>query len=172
MARRQKRTIFIYCEGKTDYLFIQYLKIVFSSSSKRIKPKKRNGGGPSSMIRKIANNSAEEYDEKYIFLDLDQDKNKEQCENDAKQKDITLIWSDPCLEGLFLQILNNNSQMPNSKKYKSYFKNKYNSGQDKYDLVKLKELFPKDKLISKKEKISTLSQLIEIINNIGDQKNL
>ena len=169
--KRKKHTILIYCEGKYDYLFVQYLKGIFSSSSKRIKLKKGSGRGERLdwIIRKVAGGFAK-YREKYIFLDLDQGKGKEKQKHEetAQKQSIILIWSDPCLEGLFLQILNGNSQMPDSQKCKNRFKNKYNSGQDRYDLVKLKKLFPKDKLISKKEEISTLHQLIEIINNVGD----
>ena len=129
------------------------------------------GGGPSRMIGKTARNPAE-YDEKYIFLDLDKGANKKKCEEMAKKHYIKLIWSDPCLEGLFFQILNGHSQMSDSQKCKSLFRKKHNSDQRNYDLAKLKKLFPKEKLVSKKEKIATLKKLIEIINNVGDEKSL
>ena len=167
--RKQKHTILIYCEGKHEYLFVGYLKKTFVNSEKYIELVEGQGGAPSRMIGKTARNPAE-YDKRYVLLDLDQRKNedKKQHEETAKNQGITLIWSDPCLEGLFLQILNGHSQMPDSKKYKNYFRKNYNSGQRKYDSINWKDLFPKEKLVSKKEEIGTLKQLIEIINNIGD----
>ena len=171
MVRKQKRVILVYCEGLHDHLFVQYLEQIFSNFGKRITLKKGQGGGLSWMIGKTARHSAE-YDEKYVFLDLDTDKNKAECEDIAQKQNITLIWSDPCLEGLFLQILNGHSQMPDSQKCKSEFRNKYNAGQRKYDSIKWEKLFPKEKLVAKKEKVETLKKLIEIVNNIGGQKNL
>ena len=166
--KRKQYTILIYCEGENDYSFVQHLRSTFDSPNKRIKPKKGEGGGPPSMIQKAAKDPAK-YREKYILLDLDKDKNKEECEEMAKKHYIKLIWSDPCLEGLFLQILNGHSQMSDSQKCKSLFRKKHNSDQRNYDLAKLEKLFPKEKLVSKKEKIETLKRLIEIINNVGDR---
>ena len=169
--RKQKHTILIYCEGKADHLFIQYLKDIFASSKKNIKPKKGNGGDCFPMIQKTTREPGE-YDERYIFLDLDQNKDKKKYEDTAKEKNITLIWSDPCLEGLFLQILNGYPQMSDSQKHKSHFKNEYNSGKGQYDPIMFERLFPKEKLVSKKLEVPTLNQLIQIINNIGDQNSL
>ena len=169
---KQKHTIFIYCEGQTDHSFIQYLINIFSNfEEKNIESKKGQGGGPSIMIRKTAREPGE-YDERYIFLDVDQreNKDKKKCEDDARRQGIELIWSDPCLEGLLLQILNGHPQMSDSQKYKKYFKEEYNSNKRQYDSEMFERLFPKEKLVSKKEKIPTLKELIEIVNNIGDQK--
>ncbi len=165
--RKQKHTIFIYCEGKDDRLFIQHLKRAFASLKKSIESKKGGGGGPSWMIQKTTREPGE-YDEKYIFLDLDQGKDKEKHESDANKQNITLIWSTPCLEGLFLQILNGHPQMSDSQKYKNHFKKEYNSNKRQYDPTMFERLFPKEKLVSKKAKIPTLNQLIQIINSIGD----
>ena len=166
--RKQKHTILIYCEGKHDCLFVGYLKKTFVNSEKYIELIEGQGGGPSRMIGKTARNPAE-YDKKYIFLDSDQGENKKKYEETAQEQNVTLIWSNPCLEGLFLRILNGHSQISDSQECKSQFKNKYNSGQRKYDSINWEELFPKEKLVSKKEKVSTLRELIEIMNNVGDR---
>ena len=110
--RQVKHTIFIYCEGKTDYLFVQHLKKLYSSHrTKKITLKKGTGGELSTFLSDVVKNAqVRDYDEKYILLDSDSKTEQELKELEkthlkAETKEIQLIWQKPCLEGVFLRIL-------------------------------------------------------------------
>jgi len=110
--KETRHTLFIYCEGKTDYLFIRHLKQLYLiRGSKQFTLKKGTGGDVFTFISDTANNAqVRDYDEKYIVLDADK---KTEIElkgaeiQSSENKIDKLIWQKPCLEGLFLQILNN-----------------------------------------------------------------
>lgn len=160
-SRKVRHTILIYCEGEQDSLFVQHLKRLFLGKNKRIKIRSGHGGGMDSMIAK-ATRQPGEYDEKYIFLDEDQQIDKKEFKSKAKSKDITLIFSPLCLENLFLQILNGHPQMLNSKKCKSFFQEKYSY--KKYSRGMMEKLFPKKLLNDRKKGIPALKTLIQIIS--------
>lgn len=105
-------TIFIYCEGKEDHLFIRHLKKLYLLRGiKKITLKKGTGGALSTFISETVNNAqVRDYDEKYIVLDSD-DKKKEElrkAQTESQKHNIQLIWQKPCLEGVFLRILRGN----------------------------------------------------------------
>ena len=164
--RRQRQTVLIYCEGKTEKIFVKYLQTLFASKAKinkRIKIKEGSGGSPLYLINKVKSEPAS-YNDKYIILDKDEKNRTEikKFEETAKQNDIQLLWSVPCLEGLFLKILENNFPL-NSAKCKSLFKNKYNNGQKHWDNNLLAKYFPKTKLNVKKKTIPVLKKIIQIM---------
>ena len=168
--RKQRETVLIYCEGKTEKIFVKYLQALFASKAnmknRRVKITEGHGGSPFYLVHKVKNNPAS-YKDKYIILDKDKKKEGEinNLEKTAKKYDIQLLWSVPCLEGLFLKILRDdfNEHSFDSVKCKSLFKNEYNKGQDHWDKSLLEKCFPKKKLNVKKKTILVLEKMIQIM---------
>ena len=164
---QRRQTIFIYCEGKTDSLFVQHLKNLYPPPrTKKVKIKKGTGGDPYTLISEVKRNAqVRDYDEKYIVLDSD-GKNKEELQKVEKSdqaKDIELIWQIPCLEGVFLRILKNEIFIKEtSKNCKSKFNNLYMPDNTPLS-EKLEELFTKDSLDSKRQEVKELDQLIKLM---------
>ena len=168
--QHRRQTIFIYCEGKTDALFVQHLKKLYLlRGTKHVTIKPGTGGDPYTLISKIENNAqVRDYDEKYIVLDSD-DKNKEELQKieksaQAKDKDIELIWQKPCLEGVFLRILNNEIFIKEkSECCKSKFNKIYTPDNTHLSEKLLEELFTKNILDSKRQEIQELNWLITLM---------
>ena len=166
--KRQKHTIFIYCEGKTDKLFAQHLKKLYiNRGTKKINLKEGTGGDFFTFITEILKNpDSIGCNEKYILLDTNGKKSEELKESESKSEehDISLIWQKPCLEGVFLRILEPKTSLTNktSKQCKDIFYKKYIK-HPPLTTAKLENLFPKDKLNKKRKDIPELDQLITIM---------
>ena len=164
---QRRYTIFIYCEGKTDSLFVQHLKKLYSQRGvNQITIKQGTGGDCSTFITEIINNAqVRDFDEKYIVLDSN-GKTKEEL-TEAKKKgqehNIQLIWQKPCLEGVFLRILKGAHFVnEKSKKCKSFFEKEYMAGNISLEIL-LEKLFTKDKLDTKRRDIEELDQIIQLM---------
>ena len=107
--QQRRHTIFIYCEGKTDSLFVQHLKDLYILRGvKQVSLKRGTGGDLSTYISETVKNAqVRDFDEKYIVLDSNGKKEKElkRAEEESQKHNIQLIWQRPCLEGVFLRIL-------------------------------------------------------------------
>ena len=186
-SRQIRHTIFIYCEGKTDHLFVRYLKKQYLvRGTKQITLKKGTGGKLSTFILetvKIA--QVREYNEKYIVLDSDGKKEEElgkelkEAQNKIKRDNINkddiniqLIWQKPCLEGVFLRILKSDKFIKEkSESCKSIFNKEYI--QDKTPLTEtlLEKLFTKDFLSAKRQEVQELDQLIQLMEKRKEEEN-
>lgn len=165
-THQRRHTIFIYCEGKTDGLFIQHLKRLYLQRGiKHVAIKTGTGGDYSTFISEVDKNiQARDYDEKYIVLDSNgkSDEELKKAEKLAQTKNIKLIWQKPCLEGIFLRILKNERFIKEkSKDCKSAFNKEYVSDNIPFSENLLKKLFTKDILNSKRQELSELDQLIQ-----------
>lgn len=167
-TKQRRRTIFIYCEGKTDHLFIRYLKKLYLiRGTKQVTLKKGTGGNLSTYISETVKNAqVRDYDEKYIVLDSDNKKEEEleKAQNESKEDNIQLIWQKPCLEGVFLRVLKGGDWFikEKSESCKSIFKRGYMPGNTPLESL-LEKLFTKDILDAKKQEIQELGQLIQLM---------
>ena len=166
--RQVRHTLFIYCEGKTDYLFVHHLKKLYLiRGSKQIKIKKGSGGDISTFISDTVKNAqVRDYDEKYIVLDTDRksDAELEEAKHQSHQKNIHLIWQKPCLEGIFLRILKNDKLIQEtSESCKALFYKEYNQNNKAFTEELLNTLFPKTLLDNRRQKIKELNQLIQLM---------
>ena len=166
--RQVRHTLFIYCEGKTDYLFVHHLKKLYLIRGfKQITIKKGSGGDISTFISNTVKNAqVRGYDEKYIVLDTDKKSNAEleEAEQQSCQNNIQLIWQKPCLEGLFLRILKNNQiTQETSESCKTLFYKEYNQNNKTLTKKLVNTLFPKIILDSRRQKIKELNQLIQLM---------
>lgn len=166
--KQRRHTIFIYCEGKTDGLFTQHLKRLYlQRGTKHVAIKTGTGGDYFTFISEVEKNAqARDYDEKYIVLDTN-GKSKEEL-NKAKKlaqpKNIKLIWQQPCLEGIFLRILKSEKFIKEkSKGCKLAFNKEYVPDDTPFSEILLKKLFTKDILNSKRQELSELDQLIQLM---------
>jgi len=73
------KAYFIYCEGKTDALFVRHLKKLYlDRGTKHISIKGGTGGDHSTLIKEVEKNAqARSYDKKYILLDRNGKKQEE-----------------------------------------------------------------------------------------------
>ena len=166
--RRVRRTIFIYCEGKTDHLFVKFLKSMYwDYRNKVVKPKQGSGGGPKTFFIEVLKNAqVRNYDEKYIVLDSNSKGEEEKSKIQKKGKDshIELIWQRPCLEGVLLRILNGNQFINmSSRQCKSQFKREYLSKNTSFSESLLKKLFTKEVLDKKRQEVQELNRLIQVM---------
>ena len=109
-ARQIRHTIFIYCEGKTDHLFVQHLRNLYlTRGTKKVTLKEGSGGSLFTFISETVKNAqVRDFNEKYIVLDADVEKErklKKGQKEELERNKINLIWQTPCLEGVFLRIL-------------------------------------------------------------------
>ena len=167
-TRQIRHTIFIYCEGKTDHLFVQHLKkIYFIRGSKKISLKRGTGGKLSTYISETMKNAqVRDYDEKYIVLDSNGKKEEElkKAQNESQKYDIQLIWQKPCLEGVFLRILKGAQFIKEkSELCKSIFNREYTSDNTPLTETLLEKLFTKDILDTKRKEIKELEQLTQLM---------
>ena len=167
--RVRRRTIFIYCEGKTDALFVQHLKDLYlQHRTKQITIRKGAGGGDSKFILAVKKEaSSAEYDKKYIVLDSNgkTPQEREELKISAKREEIQLIWQRPCLEGVFLRILKTENFIKKSSQHcKSTFKENYlNSNNQSLTPHVLKKILNKSILEKKRQQLLELNQLIQLM---------
>ena len=174
IKRQVRHTIFIYCEGKTDYLFVRHLKKLYLlRGAKKITLKRGTGGKlPTFILETMKNAQVREYDEKYIVLDSDNKKNQELETEEKKSlnKGIKLIWQKPCLEGVFLRILKGKQFIEKTSKLcKSIFNREYISNNTPLTETLLEKLFTKDILNKKRREIQELDQLIKLMEKRAEK---
>ena len=167
----RRRTIFIYCEGKTDALFVQHLKgLYLQRGTKQINIKRGMGGGDGLKFISEVKKEARfiEYDEKYIVLDSNgkTKEKREDLETSAQEEKIQLIWQQPCLEGVFLRILKDKNFITtkSSQHCKSTFKDSYlTSNTQSLTTLVLERIFSKIILDKKRQQLPELNQLIQLM---------
>ena len=162
LKRQIRHTVFIYCEGKTDAEFAQYLKKLYSiRGTKHIKIKTGRGGDLSTFLSAIRRDAqVRDYDEKYILLDSNGKSPEElkESKQESQKHDTLLIWQRPCLEGVFLRVLNPKGFIPDktSKKCKDIFYKDY--AKHATLTTVLETLFTKTLMDKKRKEIPELNQ--------------
>lgn len=185
--KQLRHTIFIYCEGKTDHLFVRYLKKLYLfRGTKQITLKKGTGGKLFTFILETVKNAqVREYNEKYIVLDSDGKKEEElekefkEAQNRIKRDNINkddiniqLIWQKPCLEGVFLRILKGNQFIKEkSELCKSIFNKEYIQSKTPLTEALLEKLFTTDILNAKRQEVQELDQLIRLMEKRKEEEN-
>lgn len=105
-----KKTVIIVGEGLTEKAFLEYLRQFYikRNSGISVKIQAATGGSPESILKYI-NGIIEQfdYDSKAILMDTDKEWSL-LLRKKAQQKKIKLIGSQPCIEGLILEILEHN----------------------------------------------------------------
>lgn len=164
--RTSLKSVLFIAEGLRDKKFLIYLKSLYMRSD-RLNIFIRNGmGGAADNLVKETLNALGSFDKRVTVIDNDKKKDEmERARKLANDNDIKLFENTPCIEALFLAILcDSQNEVPNTTgkckiKYKKEFlKNK--KIEDHKDLLRM---FPKKKLNYKRKRISTLNEIISVI---------
>lgn len=154
--RKQKISIFICCEGKTELAFLKYVKNLYiSGDQKSIRINSINGGNICKMKKYIKTKKKHIHIDKYYILS-DGDQIGSQNINDEK-----VLIASPCIEKLFLEILDQ-SKLKTTKECKKIFETKYLNRKDKLSSQSYQKIFNKDKLEDARRKIPLLNRVLKI----------
>ena len=156
-----KKTTLFFGEGLLDYLFLRYLKSIYSSEKINITIRRGRGGDAKKIVKDCIKVFGD-FNKRAVLLDNDKPaKEVSEARKIAKEKNIVAIENTPCLEALFLSILDKDYENKNTKWCKKEFK-KHHKKEIKvfYDFNKI---FPKETIEEKKERINNLKLIIEIL---------
>jgi hypothetical protein len=106
--RSARSTLLLVGEGKTEKVFLKYLCSLYCNNGEGVAAtiKQARGKGPENVIGKTARYAQNNgYDRHVALLDKDIPWS-EKIVKFARQKRIDLVESNPCIEGLFLSIMN------------------------------------------------------------------
>jgi len=166
-TRRIRPTLFLIGEGGTEVAFLKYLRSVYCKDNAGVEVtiKNANGKGPTYIINKAVKLTRNiDYDCRVVLLDTDvpwTDKDKKL----AKKKEINLVGSSPCIEGLFLLILNK-PVLTRSEDCKAAIK-KLLPSFDLLDWKNYASYFSKEVLEEARARIPELNRLIEYFVGIS-----
>jgi hypothetical protein len=105
--RRQRKTLLVMGEGDCEAAFLQHLRNIYCSDNEGVNVTIRNaqGGGPTSIVAQVIRHTRlGSYDKKIALLDTDLVWSDD-LKKTAKECDILMVGSSPCLEGLLLGVL-------------------------------------------------------------------
>ncbi len=166
--RAPQKTLLIVCEGYTEYAFVTYLKGAYTTrSSGHIHIQNAYGGDPVSIVR-VAEKMLASRDFNRCLLVFDSDR----MGTTTKPKNIHCdsvkhIIPDPCIENLFLRVLNSKFIPRTTDLCKKEFDKKHLGSHKKTEPATYAILFPKILLEKRRGSITELDQLISIIKNCG-----
>lgn len=115
MTRRKKRrvrkTLLAVGEGHTEIAFLKYLRSIYCTGSSKnaegpkVNVKNARGKGPKHVLdTALAHQKQAQYDQTIILLDTDIPWDTD-FEQTAKRNGITIIGSTPCIEAVFLCLI-------------------------------------------------------------------
>lgn len=160
--REAKTTVLVYCEGQGEEIFLKHLRSLFSyNSGKSITIKNGKGGTATSIVQNAIKHSAG-YNTRVVILDNDKGKREmEKARSLAEKGGIDLIENTPCLEATLLHILEGKPfKSKKSSSCKKYFEKNYLSKQQRGELFRYNEVFPKVLLELKRKECETLDQVL------------
>lgn len=164
LKRRQaNKTLLIFGEGFSEEIFLKYLRSTYSFNKNVAITIKRGKGGTPYNVVLDANKLPGAFDRKVVIIDNDKPKIEiQKARIIAKEKNIELIENTPCLESLFITILDKKYNQ-NSDWFKHEFESKYLDKKKRDELNEYIKLFPQKLLDKKKNEISELKKLILIM---------
>ena len=164
LKRRQaNKTLLIFGEGFSEEIFLKYLKSIYSFNKNVAITIKRGKGGMPYNVVLDANKIPGAFDRRIVIIDNDKPKTEiQKARSITKEKNIELIENTPCLESLFITILDKKYNQ-NSNWFKHEFESKYLDRKKRDELDEYTKLFPKKLLEKKKADIIELKKLISIM---------
>lgn len=164
-VRSTKKTVLIVGEGSTEKAFLRHVKELYITRDMDVSVNIEcgAGGSPRNVAEKaIRLCGSRGYDKCFILIDADIPLNADRklLARMKRKPKIEILKSTPCIEGLFLSILDvigNNS----SDQYKSIFEATYLSSDKKTDKQSYDKLFPKNVLDQKRTQIRELNNILK-----------
>jgi hypothetical protein len=167
--RTAKRTLLWLGEGKAEKTFLQHLKRCFLSRDGNVAVKVENafGGSPQSIIECAKKHiRTTGYDCVLVLLDTDREWPKN-IKSKYKKSSLLLVGSKPCLEGLYLKILNHTGFSPeahNTDECKDEFYKHFMNENEIFEIISYEKYFPCDKLKSHEIWSEELNVIIKSLN--------
>lgn len=160
-ARQASRTLLIVGEGDTDVAFLTHIKALYAPRYCGLAVTLRNarGKGPENVVHAVMGYSRDRnYTLRAALLDTDLPWPQKICKI-AKQKRISMLGSNPCLEGLLLDVLG--KPVPDhSSKCKRTLRRIFHD--DPLQPGSYAGRFPKDVLEAARGRVATLHELLEL----------
>jgi hypothetical protein len=161
--RHANKTLLIFGEGFSEEIFLKYLKSIYSFNKNAAITIKRGKGGTPYNVVLDANKIPGAFDRRIVIIDNDKPKTEiQKARSIAKEKNIELLENTPCLESLFITILDKKYNQ-NSNWFKHEFESKYLDRKKRDELDEYIKLFPKKLLEEERSKIEELNKLISIM---------
>lgn len=106
-VRKQRKTLLVVGEGQTEVAFLNYLKTIYCRDKHSVKITVQNahGKGPENILQTaIRKKRQASYDRVIAVLDTDISWTPA-LKKEARSHDIALVGNTPCIEALFLNLL-------------------------------------------------------------------
>lgn len=164
--RRVAKETYLLCgEGRRDLIFLRHIKNLYSRENDlRITIVNANGGSIPTIINYVRRLLGG-FSKRIVMLDID--KSEEEIQKGRKianDNGIILIENSPCLEMLFLLILDIKCSNLNSQQCKSKFEKETLADKDE-NIEQFNKMFPKKILDIKRVQIDNLDKIIRLIEN-------
>jgi len=161
--RRANKTLLIFGEGFSEEIFLKYLRGIYSFNKNVAITIKRGKGGTPYNVVLDADKLHADFDRKIVIVDNDKSKTEiQKARKIAKEKNIELIENTPCLESLFINILDKKYNQ-NSNWFKHEFESKYLDRKKRDEMDEYSKLFPKKLLDKKQTEIPELKKIISVM---------
>lgn len=168
-TKNTKVTILIVGEGPTEKAFLQYLKelYILRDDNLSVKVESGTGGSPATIVQKaIRLRASRGYDKCYVLMDADVplETDFKLADRMKKRPRIEVLNATPCIEGLFLAILNQSSfsQASATTDYcKREFETKYMASDRKTDKRSYIDKFPKTLLDERRTNVPELDFILK-----------
>lgn len=165
MSKHVRKTVLLCCEGKSDQVFIAYLRAAYTAgrpTAPMVKPKPAGGKGSNNVIGTLLGEARCSQPDKLVAL-LDGDAPPTPAKlREAKSKRVQLIVLEPCLEGFLLKILG--CRVPNTSQA---CKDQLRQIDDRDPFVPgfYEQRFPKTLLDQVRAQISELDELLRLFDD-------
>jgi len=142
--REPNWTVLAVGEGETEKAFLQFLKGQFNKRDDgiSIRINYAGGGNPECVIDHAIKMNPKNYDCAFVLLDKDLPC-RDRYLKKARTNKLELIWSVPCIEGLFLKIIEPtfNPLVKSTNECKRLFADNYFNDDEKLDFRKYEIIF-------------------------------
>ena len=165
--RKAKKAVLFVGEGSTEKAFLGYLKELFHKRGCGISVKIESGDGGSPdyvIVKAMRLMQYSGYDVAFVLVD-DDVRCSQKTRREAGKKKITILQTTPCIEGLFLEILQYvgfNSTTTTTAQCKKIFHKNYMAEKLKFDKNNYAGIFLKALLEKQRENVPTLDHIISI----------
>jgi hypothetical protein len=164
--RQANWTVLAIGEGETEKAFLQFLKGLYNrrEDSISIKLAYAGGGNPECVIDHAIKLNPKTYDHAFVLLDQDVPC-RPSYQTKARKNRLELIWCVPCVEGLFLKILEPAFYPPTktTSDCKRLLEDKYLGEREKLDPEKYAKIFSRDLLEDRRGQVVELDRIVRLM---------
>lgn len=173
--RKTFKTLLIFGEGKTEGAFTNFIKDLFvgRDCGLRVSVDSGKGGDPASVLKSLCKKLHRITFNDCVVL-MDKDRPWPDCPPKKINKTkITYIATLPCIEGLFLRLLNDKKCCPdrrNSRICEKHFHQNYLNRREKCNKESYNKIFSKEDLLNASQVVSELAQLLSFLGAYREGK--